>query len=165
MKIRKPYTTIRFISQPGSPYKNEYELDIDKKGKEILRISGKIDIQEEIQGYAEEVTIENILARVAVGDMKDFRADGIYQDISEIPNNFIEANREIMKVKNLWNRLKPSIREKYENDVNVFMAQAGQKAWLIDTGMIEADKIEAPKIRDEMKEAVKGVTDAAPAAE
>lgn len=158
--LRKPYTAVKkFHSISGERTRFTYEMEVNGRGVTELKVTGKEDIYEQIQGYKDEVTIDKILQRVAVGDMSDFRADGIYQDISEIPNNFIEARQSMQKLTNLWAKLKPEVKQKYNWNVEEFLAAAGQEAWLIDAGFKEA----APALETPIEEATKGVLDATPA--
>lgn len=144
-RFRSAYSgSIRVNAPVGSPMQDEYGYEINSKGQKVLVKTGERNLYEEIQSYAEECKIENILKRVAIGDMSDFRPDGIYQDISEIPNNLIEARQEMQKLENLWNKLDIDTKRKYNFDVNEFMAQAGKEAWLIDTGFlkpVDAEKV------------------------
>ena len=127
----------RVYAPVGSRTRPIYEYVIDNRGRKKLEITGEENIYEQIQEQLEDCKIENILARVALGDMSNFRPDGIYQDISELPNNLIEARQEMQKVENLWKGLSSEIKAKYNWDVNQYMADIGKEAWLIDSGFIQ----------------------------
>lgn len=114
-----------------------YEL---KNGIKTLVQTGEKNLYEEIQSYAEDVEIETILRHCSVGDFSDFRPQGIYQDISEVPNNLIEARKEILKLENTWQKLPKEIKEKYGWSVERFINEAGKESWLIDMGLMEAPK-------------------------
>lgn len=148
----------RHISESGTGIEKTYGYDVNSIGQKILTETGEKNLYEEIQSYAEECKIENILKRAAVGDMSDFRANGIYQDISEIPNNLIAAKKEMVKLENMWNKLPGETKAKYGWSLDEFMSEAGKESWLIDTGfintkvteetpVIKADKttVETPK--------------------
>lgn len=145
----------RVTAPAGSMYEDIFEYEIDNKGRKKLVKTGEKNLYEEIQASLESTKIENVLARVAVGDYTDFRPDGIYADVSEIPNNLIQARQEMQKVENLWNHLEPEVRAKYNFDVNQFMAEAGTEAWLIDAGLLNInateDTVTSEKIKDETK--------------
>ena len=143
----------RVITECGKAIQPTYGYEINSKGQKILVKNGEKNIYEEIQAQAEDTKIENILKRVAIGDMSDFRPDGIYQDISEVPNNLIQAKREMQKLENMWQRIPNEIKSKYNWSVEEFIAQAGKESWLIDMGMIQPKTtIEEPvKLEKETK--------------
>lgn len=135
--FRCPYTPqIRYICESGSEIENEYGYEIDHMGRKNLVKTGERNQYLEIQAELEATKIENILKRVAVGDMSDFRADGIYADITQIPNNLIQAKQEMQKIENLFNSLPNDIKAKYNFDTNQYMAAMGSDEWLIDSGLI-----------------------------
>lgn len=127
---------VRINCPSGSETKKTYAYSINEKGQKVLEVNGEENIYEEIQAQLEETKIENILRRVASGNMSDFRPDGIYQDITQIPNNLIEAKKEMQKIENLWNGLTNEIKSKYDWSVDQFIAKAGEKSWLEDLGWI-----------------------------
>lgn len=126
----------RIHCNAGTGYQPIFGYEIDSLGRKTLVKTGEKDLYTEIQSYKEEVSIESVLARVAVGDMSDFRPNGIYADISEIPNNLIEAKKEMQKLENMWNKLPTETKEKYGWSVETFIAEAGKESWLIDTGFL-----------------------------
>lgn len=147
--FRTPYgEPQRFNCPTGTGERPIWEYEIDNNGRKKLAITGEQNIYEEIQAEAETVKIENILAKVAIGDMSDFRPDGIYQDVTQIPNNLIQAKQEMQKIENLWRNLPTDIKAKYNWDVNEYMAKAGEKAWLIDSGFMQQTEPE-PTITSE----------------
>ena len=148
----------RFHCPEGSRLQPIYEYVIDNKGRKVLEQTGEKDIYLEIQADLEECKIENILARVAVGDMSDFRPNGIYADTTEIPNNMIEAMKQIQNLQNIWADVPNDIKAKYNFDVNQYIADAGSEAWLINNGYINKNVDEitptaeatAPEIKTEL---------------
>lgn len=121
----------------GKETRPTYEYVVDNKGRKELKQTGKENVYEKIQSEAENVKIENVLARVAVGDMNDFRAQGIYEDISNMPNNMVEAMQQIQEVKNHWKNLPNEIKEKYNYDVHQYIADAGSETWLKNMGLVK----------------------------
>lgn len=142
-----PYRTlytehIRFNSNPGTGgIEDEYDYEVDSKGRKKLVKVGEKDLYKEIQSYAESCKIENILKRAASGDMSDFRPDGIYADTTAIPTNLNDAQKEMMKLQRYWNSQPIEIKNKYNNSVDEFIAAVGSKAWMTDMGYIK----EAPE--------------------
>lgn len=137
----------------GNGMQNEYGYDMNSKGQKVLVKTGEKNLYEEIQSYLEETKIENVLKRVAVGDMSDFRPQGIYQDVTEIPNNLIEARREMLKLENMWNKLPNETKAKYDFSVETFIAEAGKESWLVDMGYINPAADETtPELTDPVEE-------------
>lgn len=134
----------RVLAPAGQVMANEYGYTLDSHGRKVLEKTGEHNIYEEIQSYAEDCKIENILKRVAVGDMSDFRPQGIYQDISDIPTDLNTAQAEMLKVEAMYNRLPAETKAKYHNSVSEFIAKTGTESWLIDTGFIQPKEAEAP---------------------
>lgn len=127
----------RFNTNAGSKMQNEYAYEVNAKGQKVLVKTGEKNLYLEIQSYKEDCLIETILQRAAVGDMRDFRPQGIYADISKVPNNLIQAKREMVKLENTWNKLPNEIKQKYDNSVETFIASAGSESWLVDMGLKE----------------------------
>lgn len=153
IKFRSAYTpAMRFHCASGNGMQDEYGYILNKKGQKELAKTGEHNLYEEIQSYAEEVKIENVLKRAALGDMKDFRADGIYQDISEIPNNLNDAKAEMLKLENIWNKLTPEIKAKYDWSLESFITEAGKEAWLKDVGLLQ--EVPNEEIKEEPAEPV-----------
>lgn len=151
----------QIITPAGEVMANEYGYTLDSHGRKVLEKTGERNVYEEIQSFAEDCKIENILKRVAVGDMSDFRPQGIYQDISDIPTDLNTAQAEMMKVEAMYNALPAETKAKYHNSVTEFIAKTGTESWLIDTGFIQpkAEDTEAPATlvnpEDTAKEAAK----------
>lgn len=151
----------RVLAPAGEVMASEYGYTLDSHGRKVLEKTGERNVYEEIQSYAEDCKIENILKRVAVGDMSDFRPQGIYQDISDIPTDLNTAQAEMMKVEAMYNALPAETKAKYHNSVTEFIAKTGTESWLIDTGFIQpkAENTEAPATlvdpADTAKEAAK----------
>lgn len=154
------YGTHERVHAPaGSMIANDYGYTLDSFGRKILEKTGERNIYEEIQSYAEECKIENVLKRVAAGDYSDFRPQGIYQDISDIPTDLNTAQAEMLKVESMFMTLPAETKAKYHNSLTEFIAKTGTESWLIDTGFIQPKEAEAPATlvdpADEAKEAAK----------
>lgn len=145
-----------YKTEPGRPMQNEYAYKINSYGQKILEKTGEKNLYAEIQASLEETKIENILARVANGDMSDFRPNGIFADTTEIPSNLIEARQAMQELENTWNKLPNNVKRKYDFDVEKFIGQSGSEDWLRDMGLlpVQADTV-ADAIADKIVE-VKG---------
>ena len=78
--------------------------------------------------------------------MSDFRPQGIYQDISDIPTDLNTAQAEMLKVEKMFMQLDAETKSKYHNSLTEFISKTGTEGWLIDTGFIQpkAEETEAP---------------------
>lgn len=124
-----------FYSPEGSRMHNDYEITIDKRGHKVLKCVGEHDIYEEIQSYAEECKIENILARAAAGDVAALnQRSGFYADITESPNNLAEAQNAILKLAKAFDSLPADIRAKFDNSKEVFVQQYGTEEFINNMG-------------------------------
>lgn len=142
---------IRKEAPTGRPMQNEYGYEVDNFGRKILVKTGETNLYARIQESLEETKIENIIARVTTGDTSMLRPDGIYADLSEIPNNLIEARQQMQKLENVWGDLPREIKEKYNFNVEEFIGAAGSDGWLRDMGLLEK-KEEDPTPTPEIKE-------------
>lgn len=146
--FQSAYSSHKTYKAPaGDEVEKTYSYIINSKGAKELQATGTRNVREEIQADLEETKIENILARVAIGDMTDFRPDGIYADTTEVPHNMIDALNAMNDLANLWKDTPNEIKAKYNFDLNQFVAASGTEAWCIDMGIAQ------PKEPEEMKTA------------
>lgn len=92
-----------FFSNPGETVRKQYVWAKDKEGKEYLQETEAIDIQEEIESYADECDIKNIVRKASFdpefmkslsqGAMEDTEVD-----ITEFPQNIHEYHRMLATV-------------------------------------------------------------------
>lgn len=144
----------RVHTEPGKRMQDEYGYEIDKFGRKVLVKTGETDLFAKIQEDLEECKIENILARVAIGDDSVLRPDGIYADLTELPNNLLEARQMMQELENTWNSLSNEIKKKYNYDVEQYIAAAGKEDWLRDMGLLApepAEEAEPAKATKETK--------------
>ena len=138
-KFATPYNRIgvHFHAPEGSRIKDDYEIRIDNKGHKVLEKVGEHDIYPEIQSYADECKIENIIARSAAGDLNALNArQGYYADITDTPRDLAEAQNQILKLKNGFERLPAEIKEKFDNSVEQFVMQFGSKEFEEKMGFV-----------------------------
>lgn len=155
MPTKAPFRTaysgqVRKETETGRPMQNEYGYEVDKFGRKILVKTGETNLYAKIQENLEETKIENIIAKVTTGDTSMLRPDGIYADLSEVPNNLIEARQQMQKLENIWGPLPREIKEKYNFNVEEFIGAAGSDGWLRDMGLLETK--EEPKPAPVVKE-------------
>lgn len=92
---RKP-----FFSESGEKLRKQYVWAKDKEGKEYLQETESIDIQAEIESYADECDIKNIVRKASfdpqfMQSLSQGALDGAEVDITEWPQNIHEYHRMI----------------------------------------------------------------------
>ena len=93
---RKP-----FFSNPGEKFQKQYVWTKDEKGKkEVLQQTEPIDIQQEIESYADECDIKNIVRKASfdpqfLKNLSEGALNDTYTDITDFPQNIHEYHRMI----------------------------------------------------------------------
>lgn len=92
---RKP-----LFSTSGETQRKQYVWAKDKEGKEYLQETESIDIQAEIESYADECDIKNIVRKASfdpqfMQSLSQGALDGTEVDITEWPQNIHEYHRMI----------------------------------------------------------------------
>ena len=87
-----------FFSNPGEKLRRQYVWAKNEKGEEYLQETEPIDIQQEIESYADECDIKNIVRKASfdpefLKTLQDTTGEEI--DISEWPTNIHEYHRMI----------------------------------------------------------------------
>lgn len=90
---RKP-----FFSSPGEKERKQYVWTKNEKGEEYLQETEPIDIQAEIESYADECDIKNIVRKASfdpefLKSLSQGAMDGTEMDITEWPTNIHEYHR------------------------------------------------------------------------
>ena len=92
---RKP-----FFSESGEKLRKQYVWTKDEKGQEELLETEPIDIQQEIESYADECDIKNIVRKASfdpqfLKSLSEGALNGTEVDITEFPQNIHEYHRMI----------------------------------------------------------------------
>lgn len=92
-KERKP-----FLSEPGEKLRKQYVWAKNEKGEEYLQETEPIDIQQEIESYADECDIKNIVRKASfdpqfLKSLSNGAMDGTEMDITEWPQNIHEYHK------------------------------------------------------------------------
>lgn len=92
---RKP-----FFSESGETQRKQYVWVKNKEGKEYLQETESIDIQAEIESYADECDIKNIVRKASfdpqfMQSLSQGALDGTEMDITEWPQNIHEYHQMI----------------------------------------------------------------------
>lgn len=92
-----------FFSNPGEKEQKQYVWTKDEKGKEVLQETAPIDIQQEIESYADECDIKNIVRKASfdpefMKSLSQGAMEGTEVDITEFPQNIHEYHRMLATV-------------------------------------------------------------------
>lgn len=92
---RKP-----FFSESGEKFRKQYVWTKDEKGQEVLQETAPIDIQQEIESYADECDIKNIVQKASfdpqfLKSLSEGALNGTEVDITEFPQNIHEYQRMV----------------------------------------------------------------------
>lgn len=89
-----------FFSESGEKFRKQYVWTKDEKGEEVLQETEPIDIQQEIESYADECDIKNIVRKASfdpnfLNSLSEGALNDTYTDITEFPQNIHEYHRMI----------------------------------------------------------------------
>lgn len=92
---RKP-----FFSNPGKNERKQYVWAKNEKGEEYLQETAPIDIQAEIESYADECDIKNIVRKASfdpefLKSLSQGAMEGVEMDITNWPQNIHEYHQMI----------------------------------------------------------------------
>ena len=116
-------------SESGRKYLNTYQEEIDKEtGKKHLIKSGETNIYAMIQEDLEASKIENILQRVALGDLNALnQKETLYVDATNMPKTLMEAQNIVLKAKQEFERLPLEVRKEFDNSAEKYVSEMGTK--------------------------------------
>lgn len=89
-----------FFSESGEKLRKQYVWTKDEKGQEVLQETAPIDIQQEIESYADECDIKNIVRKASfdpqfLESLSQGALNDTYTDITDFPQNIHEYHRMI----------------------------------------------------------------------
>ena len=145
------YADNSFVSEKGSPIHDIYSPVVEKDGTISLIKSGEENTDDIIQSYLESTDISIIMENVKNGDLSGLNvARGMYGDFTNMPKTYAELLQLQIDAKNTFDKLPNDVRMKFDNDVNVFLASAGDKEWFEKLGAIEKEEIkEEREVKEE----------------
>lgn len=125
----------------GEHEENVIAMKLNEKGEEEFYISGKTNIYERNQADADICNIEGILAKVlATGDYTILnKAQGQFMDLTETPQNLMEAHQKIREAEKTFSELPLKIRTAYNNNFDEYLADVGSDKWLEIVGLKEPE--------------------------
>lgn len=122
----------RFFCSNGSEYETTYQEQIDKKsgGKKLIP-TGKTHVYAMIQEDLEQSKIENIIHKIAMGDLSVFKqAKLTYVDADDFPQSLMEAQNIVIKAKEEFNKMPREVRELFHNSPEEYVSQIGTEEFI-----------------------------------
>ena len=122
-----------FFSKSGEKIRKQYVWTEDEKGQETLQETTPIDIQQEIESYADECDIKNIVRKASfdpqfLESLSKGTMTGEEVDITEFPQNIHEYHRMIATAQaNAIKLEKLSKMTKTDNTTSADQTQANSK--------------------------------------
>lgn len=141
-------------TEAGKKVRLTFRWAYDEKGNKSLVQDEEIDRDAEIQSYLEETKIENIINRAAfdpsiVQKLGAKLNDEEPQDFTTMPSTLAEAQNMMIQAENTWNKLPREIREKFDNDVDKFIARFGTADWIEALGLNQNTVVDEKTAVDE----------------
>lgn len=89
-----------FFSEPGEKMRKQYVWTKEEDGQEVLQETTPIDIQQEIESYADECDIKNIVRKASfdpqfLKSLSEGALNGTEVDITEFPQNIHEYHKMV----------------------------------------------------------------------
>lgn len=110
----------------GNHFINTYQEVINKNGVKTLEKTGQTDVYELIQQDAESCKIENILKRVAMGDLEALnQREATYVDATTLPKNLMEAQNLQLRLKDEFYKMPLEVRKAFENSPEKYVSLMG----------------------------------------
>lgn len=124
------------FSNPGSPIR-EIRAAVWKDGELKVEVVGKENLQAEIDSYADSCNIDLLVQRCVNGEPDILnQRQGFYGDFTEYPKTYAEMVEMMVNAKSYFDSLPLEIRNKFNNDVNVFISEMDQKDWFEKAGFV-----------------------------
>lgn len=143
-------------TEAGKKVRLTFRWTYDDKGNKTLVEDEEIDKDAEIQSYLEETKIENIINRAAFDPsiMQKLGArlsDEEPQDFTNMPRTLAEAQNMMIRAEDTWNKLPHEIKQKFDNDVDKFIAGFGTADWMKALGINQEPVVIEKPVIEEMK--------------
>lgn len=112
-----------FFSESGEKLRKQYVWTKDEKGQEVLQETAPIDIQQEIESYADECDIKSIVRKASfdpgfLKSLSDGTMTGTEVDVTEWPQNIHEYHRMIATAQANAMKLEEMQKAAQENESN-----------------------------------------------
>lgn len=128
------YRTIEAVPRVGSPVGDKYLTTYTmstKHGRVKLEKSGQTDIEEYVQQDLESTKIENIMHKIALGDLSVLRqSEPQYVDTSTMPKSMMEAQNLIVRSKEEFEKYPTEVKRLFNYSAEQYINEMGTKEYL-----------------------------------
>lgn len=119
-----------FMSNPGSPVKLIFTPAF-QDGQIVLNETGKFDISEFINSYADTTDMSFILARLSAGDSSVLNvSQSFYGDASFLSPDHRSALDTVISAQTYFDNLPKETRDKFNDSFVEWIQSAGTKDWV-----------------------------------
>lgn len=130
VRCRTIYDRSRIYSNVGDPIHIVYGSIVDKQGNVKLERKGSENLYDFIQSFADSTDINILLSKFRNGDTTALNQRvGQYMDITNMPTSFAEVLDTVHRGEELFYALPLEVREKFNNNLNQFIADIGSDQW------------------------------------
>lgn len=127
-----------FSAPAGDKIQVEHTPHMGLDGRRKLIKDNPKPIYEMIQASREQCEVERIVKRALQGDTSVLSAmEGQYIDITGAPKSLAQAQQIIINAKYQFEKLDAETKKKFDNNVEIFIAEAGTKEWCDKMGITE----------------------------
>lgn len=114
---------VDLFSPSGDEYSPVYAEDVDERGVACIVKVSEEKIQDKIEACKEQTLIYNILNSFDDGTLLN-KAQGVYADLSAMPDNIHEAYQSVRDAHMIFNGLSDEIRQRFNNSFDEFIASS-----------------------------------------
>lgn len=146
------YSKFDSPSDSGSRFKVSYSGRYDQDGRIVLDETGKEDVYEYIQSFADDCDINIVMEQFTRTGNDELlnRAKGFYVDVSDLPDNWPEVFNIINKGKEEFAKMPVEFKELYGNDFARFAANFDPRVFDVSVADTPVQPIDSPA--EEVKE-------------
>lgn len=134
--------SIKFASNPGKRFKEQFHGRVEEDGSITLVSDGFIDTQEVLRKDSVGASVPEIIDRALKGDVSVFRNDeGFYGDVVGMPKTYADILNTVNDARYKFEHLDVEIRNKFNNSFEQWFATYGTEEWLIKHGVEIKEKV------------------------
>lgn len=157
MKFKTQYDAReRIVTNPGDPIHITYAGHYDEKGRVVLEESGRENIYDQIQSYAESCDIHVLMNRYLNGDVSALsKAQGQYLDVTDFPKTYAEMLNFVNDMEKQFMSLPAQVRSEFGNSFSEYLAASGSPDFMERLGVKKEAAAEVTSAIPETKEVAK----------
>lgn len=125
MKQRLIEQRKRHYAPTGNGMLNVYEEQLKRGHKELVK-TGETNVYDRIQEDLEQSKIENILHRLAMGDVEALnQREATYMDTTTMPKELRDTLNIVLKAKNEFEKMPIEVKELFHNSPDEYVSEMG----------------------------------------